>query len=91
MPHVAPLAIDLLHAPCLHRRPLRAVLRRGVDIGLNQALLERVAGPALNEVGAVDAEVFGLDAAGFAYDVSEEAVLLLALVPVEGAFFLINE
>ena len=91
MPHVAPLAIDLLHAPRLHCRPLRAVLRRGVDVGLDEALLKCVGGPALDEVGAVDAEVFGLDAAGFAYDVTKEAVLFLALVPVEGAFFLRDE
>ena len=54
-------------------------------------MLKCVGGPALDEVGAVDAEVFGLDAAGFAYDVPEEVVLFLALVPVEGAFFLWDE
>ena len=85
------LAINLLHAPCLDRRPLRTVLRRGVDVGLDEALLQCISGPALDEVGAIDAEVLGFDAAGFAYDVSEEAVLFLALVPVEGAFFLWNE
>ncbi|TRM66409.1 hypothetical protein BD626DRAFT_556294 [Schizophyllum amplum] len=63
-------------------------LGRGVDVALDEPVLQRVCCPALDEVRAIDVNILGLDATALSYDGPEEAVVLLALNPVKGALFL---